>query len=81
MYTITAVGTVLKTVYLHPVCNTWSVSALPHWCRVPVKTVYQGLGKGIIAVAFSSDAKYLATISKGPAQVCMHSHTERGWEW
>ena len=52
-------------------------SGFPHCCRVPVKTVYQGLGKGTVAVAFSSDAKYMASVSAGPEQVCStHTHTE-----
>ena len=37
--------------------------------RIPVRTFFDGLDIGPIAVAMSSDVQYVATISAGPLQV------------
>ena len=37
--------------------------------RIPVRTFFHGLGEGTVAVAMSTDAQYISTISSGEQQV------------
>ena len=55
-------------------------------CRVPVRTFFEGLGPGCVAVALSHDAHYLATLTSKPtSQVMCACHPsaadEEAWHW
>ena len=40
--------------------------------RIPVRTLFDGLGQGCIAVAMSHDAQFVATVSMAVPQVHLH---------
>ena len=40
---------------------------------MPVKTIYNNLGRGTVATAFSHDAKYIVTIGQESPQVSRNS--------
>ena len=40
--------------------------------RIPVQTLFDGLGQGCVAVAMSHDARFVATLSMGVPQVQLY---------
>lgn len=40
--------------------------------RIPVRTLFDGLGQGCVAVAMSHDAQFVATVSMAVPQVHLH---------
>jgi len=45
-------------------CNRYSFTP-----RIPVRTIFEGLGRGCVAVAMSSNAQFVAAVSMGMPQV------------
>ena len=43
-------------------------------CSVPVRTFFEGLGSGCVAVGLSHDAQYLATLTSASPQVNTKHH-------
>lgn len=46
------------------------LTALWFYCRIPVQTIFDNdQDGGVVAMAMTPDARYLATLSSGPTQV------------